>query len=246
MATLQNLLEPTDLENVEKRQIGSSFFDSSNFPVRQDKLTSTRGPAATDGQFMKPRQFVIVCAITGMLGWLYVFGVGMLVDSKPLREALAKTLDWEVLIGAILTFTPTNVALLAMLAGFLGGCASLLMYSDYDPSASAKQNGKALIDEERLAYLQENPLGSALRGFVVYLTFLAGTVFSATGAFTATTQDQYCRLAGAVAVLAFGVGYDPTVFRQLIGLAGRRTSVEIKANPGKSETDHLPAPAAPK
>jgi hypothetical protein len=137
-----------------------------------------------------------------MLGWLYLFGVGMLIDSKPFREALTKTIDWYVLFGAILTFTPTNVALLAIVAGFLGGCASLLMYSDYEPTGLAKQNGKRSIELERLAYLQENPISSALRGFIVYLTFLAGTVFSATGAFAATTQDQYCRLAGAVAVFS--------------------------------------------
>jgi hypothetical protein len=192
---------------------------------------------------MKSRQFILLCGMLGMLGWLYLFGVGMLIDSKPFREALDRTIDWYVLFGAILTFTPTNVALLAMLAGFLGGCASLLMYSDYDPITLAKQNGKAPIDLERLAYLQENPISSALRGFIVYLTFLAGTVFGANGAFANTTQDQYCRLTGAVAVLAFGVGYDPTVFRQVLSLVTRRADSRSRSNLLNAE-DRLPKVAA--
>jgi len=92
---------------------------------------------------MKARRLVIACGIAGMLGWLCVFGVGMLVNSKPYRDQLASNFDWKILAKAIMTFTPTNVAVLAMLAGFLGGCASLLMYSDYDPSSVMKSNGKA-------------------------------------------------------------------------------------------------------
>jgi hypothetical protein len=181
-----------------------------------------------------------------MFSWLGVFGVGMLVNSKPFREQLARNFNWEILVKAIITFTPTNVAVLAILAGFLGGCASLLMYSDYDPSSIAKQNGNAPLDEERLAYLRENPISSALRGFVVYLTFLAGTVFGANSAFADTSQDQYCRLAGAVAVLAFGVGYDPTVFRQVISLVTRRAEGGAKLNPAKPETDRFPTPVLTK
>jgi hypothetical protein len=193
-------------------------------------------------QAMKPRQLVFVCGIAGMLGWISVFGLGMLVNSKVYRDQLATNFDLATLAKAIISFTPTNVALLAMLAGFLGGCASLLMYSDYNTSNGAKQNGKASIDLERLAYLQENPISSALRGFVVYLTFLAGTVFGASGAFATTTQDQYCRLAGAVAVLAFGVGYDPTVFRHILSLVTRRTDSGAKPN----QPDRSPEPASTK
>jgi len=195
---------------------------------------------------MKVRQLGIVCGTAGMLGWLTVFGVGMLVNSKPYRDQLSGNFDWKILVKAIITFTPTNVAILAILAGFLGGCASLLMYGDYDPTTAANQNGKAPIDEGRLAYLRENPIGSALRGFVVYLTFLAGTVFGANEAFATTTQDQYCRLAGAVALLAFGVGFDPTVFRQVISLVTKRADAGIKPNEMKPETARLPAPVPTK
>jgi hypothetical protein len=197
-------------------------------------------------QPLKSRQFILLCGVAGMLGWVSVFGVGMLLDSKPYRDQLVKNFDWAILAKALITFTPTNVALLAMFAGFLGGCASLLMYSDYDPGVAQLKNGKTRIDEERLTYLQENPISSALRGFVVYLTFLAGTVFGASGAFSTTTQDQYCRLAGAVAILAFGVGYDPTVFRQVLSLVTRRADASSKPNVVKSESERLPEPVPTK
>lgn len=225
MLNRQNLLDRPDFESARN----------------DDSEAVARIVQPVKGEVVKSRQFIIVCGVLGMLGWLYLFGVGMLIDSKPFREALTKTIDWYVLFGAILTFTPTNVALLAIVAGFLGGCASLLMYSDYEPAGLAKQNGKRSIDLERLAYLQENPISSALRGFIVYLTFLAGTVFSATGAFAATTQDQYCRLAGAVAVLAFGVGYDPTVFRSVLSMVTRRADSGVKPNQPERSPEAAPA-----
>lgn len=55
-----------------------------------------------------------------------------------------------------------------------------------------------------------------MRGFAAYLVFLSGTVLGANAAFDNPTQDQYFRMAGAVAVLAFALGYDPTIFRQFI------------------------------
>jgi len=242
MANRQNLLDETDFETSARNSTAALSVSKSNSPLTEQTFKSLGTPQSAQASVVKSRQFIILCGMLGMLGWVYVFGIGMLIDSKPFRDALAKTIDWYVLFGAILTFTPTNVALLAIFAGFLGGCASLLMYSDYDPGALAKQNGKASIDLERLAYLQENPISSALRGFVVYLTFLAGTVFSASGAFATTTQDQYCRLAGAVAVLAFGVGYDPTVFRQVLSMVTRRADSGVKPN----QPDRSPEAGQPK
>jgi hypothetical protein len=95
------------------------------------------------------------------------------------------------------------------------------MYEHADPD-STTNTGKQAIDEDRLAFLTENPISSALRGFFAYLAFLAGTVLGANAAFAVTTQDQYCRMAGAVAILAFVVGYDPTIFKQLISAVPRK------------------------
>jgi hypothetical protein len=155
---------------------------------------------------------------------LLVLGLGIFVASQPYRDQLAKAFEWGNLLKAILTYTPTNVALLSVLAGFLGGCSSLLLYEDAKPASTAvDESGKPLPDEERLAFLTENPVNSGLRGFAIYLTFLAGTVLGANQPFATTTQDQYCRMAGAVAILAFAVGYDPTFFRQFISALPKKS-----------------------
>ena len=169
------------------------------------------------------KQTVVITGVAGIAAWLLVFGLGIMVASQPYRDQLAKSFDWGALLKALVTFTPTNVALLSVLAGLLGGCSSLLLYRDYTaPPAGSPQAEKPSVDEERLAFLTENPVNSALRGFAIYLTFLAGTVLGANQPFSQTTQDQYCRMAGAVAILAFAVGYDPTFFRQFISMLPKK------------------------
>src|SRR5260370_18641172 len=101
--------------------------------------------------FMKKRTVIILGAI-GMALWLLVFGLGILVASKPYRDQLAKAFDWASLLKAIVTFTPTNVAILSMLAGLLGGCSSFLLYSDTAESTGGGEPGKPAIDPARLAF----------------------------------------------------------------------------------------------
>lgn len=198
---------------------------------------------------MKLNRAVILLAMGSMVCWLLVFGLGLLVPSQPYRDQLSKDFDWLVLAKAVIVFTPTNVALLAMLSGFLGGCSSLLLYAEVEPanspgssspslSESASMSGHSPVDEERHAFLTENPVSSALRGFVVYLTFLAGTVLGSNQPFVITTQDQYCRMAGTVAVLAFVMGYDPTVFKQFISVLPERRRARPCGVAGISSTVH--------
>jgi hypothetical protein len=202
------------------------------------RISATRLAPQKPGKFMnenenepvEPRKekrmtktAVLISATLAMVSWVLVFGAGILIASKPYREQLTKAFDWLSLVKAVLTFTPTNVAILSMLAGFIGGCASLLLYGDDDRSTNqSPENDKPPVDEDRMHFLTEHPLGSAIRGFAVFLAFLAGTVTATNDAFGATTPDQYCRMAGAVAVLAFAVGYDPTFFRQFISALPRK------------------------
>ena len=69
----------------------------------------------------------MMLGIASMLAWIALFSAGLLVDSKPYRDALAKQ-DVTVhnLVLAALLYTPTSVALLSMLAGLMGGCSSLM------------------------------------------------------------------------------------------------------------------------
>ncbi len=72
------------------------------------------------------RQWSLARATVSMCCWLLLFSVGLLIDSNPLREKLLHSGDIPAYLVwlpfAILTFTPTNVALLSVLAGYFGGC----------------------------------------------------------------------------------------------------------------------------
>ena len=54
--------------------------------------------------------------------------VGIVVDSSPFRAQLNSGFSPSTLIAVMLTYTPSNVALLAMLSGFIGGSSSLITH----------------------------------------------------------------------------------------------------------------------
>jgi hypothetical protein len=122
---------------------------------------------------------------------------------------------------AMLFFTPLNVALLALLAGFIGGCASSgadhrLIKEDLARAEERKDESQVRLLRRRLYYLQENPVYSMIRSFVIYLIFISGLYVFASDPFNSASQiqgfTQYMRLSGVVSLLGFIVGYDPTRF----------------------------------
>lgn len=114
-------------------------------------------------------------------------------------------------IVAAVCFTPTNLALLALLSGFLGGCASKFLVE----GMSAEKVSR--INLERLHYLDESPWSAMIRSFIVYLCVIAGLYFAIDDPFKHSTPAQYTRLAGTISVLALVVGYDPDAPARLAG-----------------------------
>ena len=133
---------------------------------------------------------------------------------------------YHFLAGMIL-FTPINVALLALLAGLIGGCAS--NEADHDDlrreiiEAEKHDNVAALrLLRRKLHYLKEHPAYSMMRSFIVYLVFVSGIYIATSDPFNPSSQaqgfTQYIRLAGLVSLLGFMVGYDPTRFEQWLDI----------------------------
>ena len=60
-----------------------------------------------------------------------------------------------------------------------------------------------------------------LRGIVIFFAFLAGVFVTSSNALSAPTAQAYTQAAGIVSMLAFLVGYDPTMFRSFINVAGK-------------------------
>jgi len=176
----------------------------------------------------------VVLGSAAIVAYLMLLSAGMLMDSKPYRDLLVPSVSvtvaqaadapapvravhasgaatWGTLIAAFaaatILYTPTNVAFLTLLAGFLGGCASQITY--------ARDGAEALTDAQ-VRFRTETPFASMVRSFVVYLAFIAGTYVMTNEPFANVTTDQYVRLAGTISFFAFVVGYDPTKFQDLV------------------------------
>lgn len=168
------------------------------------------------------RTLLKALGVVSMLMWIALFSAGLLIDSEPYRKGLLnKEVTVHDLLLAALLYTPTNVALLRMLAGLMGGCSSL-MYDHGDLQEQIK-NAEAEGNHQmagrltlRLSYLSESPFSSMLRGFLVYLAIISGILLAISDPFKVTSANQYIRLVGLFSVIAFVMGYDPTRFEDLI------------------------------
>lgn len=173
-----------------------------------------------------------MAGIACLVGWVLLFSVGLFVDTKALRDSLSHKLNLGHLLWACLCFTPTNAALLTCLSGLAGGISSRLTYGKFveDPlGLETSQN----LTTNNLLIRTENPVASMLRSFIVYLIFVAGlAIASPQNPFSEPTLDQYLRFAAMVSVLGFVVGYDPSIFNNLLrGLPWTRAG-EQKELPG--------------
>ena len=188
---------------------------------------------------LKSHMFKGASGLAAVVLWIALFGAALLIDSKPYRNRLSATpsvsgaatsgnpdvaqkFDWSAFAVSVLLYTPLNAAILTLIAGFIGGCASNITYG----SGQSRASGHESKDQEdrtqiRQLFLTESPFASMLRSFMVYLGLIAGVYITTNDPFANPTADQYVRFAGTTSLLAFGVGYDPTKFQDLINLVPR-------------------------
>jgi hypothetical protein len=161
----------------------------------------------------------------GVIGWIVLFSLGMLIDSSQYRTTLTTDFTWFKFIMTMLTFTPSNIAVLCLVSAFTGGCASLLVITKAKKALGLDENdGKS----NSQIYMSENPFSSMLRGILVFFAFLAGVFVTSSNALSAPTPQAYTQAAGVVSMLAFLVGYDPTMFRTLINISEKIRGKEDK------------------
>ena len=125
---------------------------------------------------------------------------GILATRQPVSRTTA-------FFYSVLVYTPTNMALLTLFAGLLGGCVSNIKYS------MMTKKERASLKPQEDAILSENPLSATMRGFVIYLCMVAGLYVVLDDPFKDSTPGQYARLAGSMSLVAFIVGFDPTRIR---------------------------------
>ncbi|HVX13177.1 MAG TPA: hypothetical protein VHC22_18475 [Pirellulales bacterium] len=198
------------------------------------------GRAAGGNTPRQGRMFALGIALAGL--WLVVFAVGFAIPVSPYMAELdathiAATSSFETLRATfmvILCSTPTNPGILACIAALLGGIAN---WTHVDGSQPNKGDSHASIQRVCFAPM--------LRGFFMYLTLLGGLLLLTTQAITKATQDQYVQLAGTVSVFAFMIGYDPDVFRKLMGKVNGWASQHENATPPNdvASSAHCPSDA---
>lgn len=199
-------LSPEDRGRIQRvvRELGRAAADKAGRPPPANRPLP---PAAGQGWMFAGGGILAV-------SWLIVFAVGFSVPTAPHLETLdathlADTSAQTVLKSIVIVIfcsTPTNPGILACLAALLGGISSWIHVDGTAPS-----------ENDRSASLQRICFAPMLRGFFMYLSLLAGLLLLTTQAITHATQDQYVQLAGTVSVFAFMIGYDPNVFRKLMG-----------------------------
>ena len=182
----------------------------------------------------------VATGIIALLMWFALFAGGLTIDSSPFREVfiIPKSVSVEetivpvsarpaaatissatplvAFLAVIAFYTPLNVALLTLLAGLAGGCASRLTYARAHPEGLPKT-----VDAEKdssTIFRTEHPVASMLRCFLVYLAFIAGVFITTNDPFADTTPSQYVRIAGLLSFVSFAVGYDPTKFQEILSL----------------------------
>jgi len=109
-----------------------------------------------------------IYGVMASITWLTLLVAGLLVDSSYYRAAInygfAKTNDW---IATILTFTISNVAILAFFAGMLGGVTSKLRATE------GFTLSKGELEDKKVSKIEiENPFISAFRGMFVFVGIL--------------------------------------------------------------------------
>ncbi len=194
---------------------------------------TTSTPDVPTFQELSPTDKIVKTTLGTVLfiGWLLLFIFGMSLRAEDYRTCifLNDKLNPNYLLLYAVAFTPTNVAVLAALAGVLGGFASNLAASNQFRHLRPTTVDPKSEDFSSYLYMTENPLVSMLRGFITYLIFIAGsylTNFTSSGtstgpaSFIGLTASDYFKFAVSVSLLAYLAGYDPSRMKSLINSVG--------------------------
>ncbi len=153
----------------------------------------------------------------GILLWLSFFFEGLMVGSKPYRDQIGAGLErlsfdqaTRAITLAFTSYIVTNAAILCCIAGALGASLGRFGYGAI-PGSSLKTGYSAM--------------GGLLRGFMVYLLWLAGVYVATADPFADPNPDKYARVAGAFSLAAFAVGYQPQLVAKLLRLLNEKAEM---------------------
>lgn len=180
-------------------------------------VTETRHKTSGRKMHINNHLLIALMGSCGVIAWIVLFSLGMLIDSAQYRDSLTTNFKLSNFIMTMLTFTPSNIAILCLVSSFTGGCASLLVIKKAQKVLGLNEPSDSKASSR--IYMSENPFSSMLRGIVVFFAFLAGVFVTSSNALSEPTAQAYTQAAGVVSMLAFLVGYDPTMFKTLVSVS---------------------------
>jgi len=122
-----------------------------------------------------------ILAVLSFVVWFMLLTVGITVNSAYYLDALENEgINPAAFMVVMISYTPTNVALMAVWAGLSGGLTSNLAAKNYFQYVDRKTLKPESPDFQRFIYMTESPIVSALRGFMVYMIFIVGANLSIT------------------------------------------------------------------
>lgn len=125
--------------------------------------------------------YINILAVLSFAAWFMLLTVGITINSTEYLDALGEEgVNPYAFIMVMVSYTPTNVALMAVLAGLSGGLTSKLAAKNYFHHVDVEKLDPTSPDFQRFIYMTENPIVSALRGFMVYMIFIVGANLSIT------------------------------------------------------------------
>lgn len=127
---------------------------------------------ATSNKEHKKKERIYLYIISGVFVlaiWIFIFIIGLSVNSNFYRVAIVYNFyDWQDWVWTILSFTFSNVIILAFLSGLLGGITSKSIIIERLKLDNEKQN-----EIDKNSALNENPIISGFRGVFVFLAILS-------------------------------------------------------------------------
>ncbi|MBS1747470.1 MAG: hypothetical protein JST21_14985 [Bacteroidetes bacterium] len=171
------------------------------------------------------RMIMAVIGSCATFVWITLFSIGMVIDSSVFRNTLTSDFSWYKLSMTLLTYTPSNIALLCLASAFIGGCSSMLVITKISNANSDNETDDAMNTK---ILNNETPVNAMFQGILVYFAFLAGVFITSSNAILKPTAESYTQAAGIVSMLAFLAGYDPTMFRSLMSLSDKLKGKELQ------------------
>lgn len=148
--------------------------------------------------------------------WFGLFGICLFYDTEAIRTKLASddpfSFSWTDLGEAIwgfINWSIPNIGIIACLTSLLGAAAHFTDFLIDESKSDIK------INSNFIRYYT----GALIRGFIIYLLFLAGLLVFNEGLFQPTANFpviEYIRLVAVVSLLSFLVGFRGDVLKGII------------------------------